>query len=223
MRITLTDKAVFVACATICLTFLINSKLGSIWILYLNVLMTAGVWGYAIRQWDEFSHLSRSAIFGAIASITYLPMDWAFSRQIGLISYLRPDIPWMRAVPLSLLLTRMIAITIIIYLYQRLHSARGRLISAAITGVMAFIGSTVLDQLGSARLWNWNAVRLAHFLYIGSVPAFVPIALFLAFLLSPYYFYRSHIIVSGIRCGIFMGAIQFLCFVLFYFFMPILA
>jgi hypothetical protein len=218
MKITQTDKAVLIACGTTFLTFLMNAKLGSIWILYLNVFMTACVFGYAIRQWDEFSHLSRSVIFGVSASITYTPVDWLLSRQVRLIFYLRSDIPWMFAVPLSLLLMWMVAITVSIYLYQRLNSMGSRsYISAGITGIAVFVGSTVLDQFGSARLWNWNAMLLKDSTYIGSVPIFVPIALFLTFLLSPYYFYRHHIIVAGIRCGIFMGTMQFLCFVLFRF------
>ena len=219
MTITQTDKAVIIACVTTFLTFLINAKLGSIWLLYLNVLVVVGVVGYASQAWDEFSHLSRSAIFGVIASITYIPLDWLFSLRVGLLSYLLGlrDIR-IAAVPLSLLLTWVIAITIIIYIYQRLNAIWGRpYIPAVVVGSVAFVGSTIFDQFGSARLWNWNATPLSHFPYIGSVPVFVPIALALTFLLSPYYFRSHHIIVGGIRCGLFIGMMQFFCFLLFHF------
>lgn len=218
MTITQTDKAVAVACGVAFLITSINAKLGSIWLLYLNVLLTAGVFGYAIREWGEFSYLSRSAILGIIASITYLPLDWLFSRRVGIRFYLSLNDIRIAAVPLSLLLTWMVAITAIIYLYHRLNAIWERAyLSAGITGVAAFIGSTIFDQLGSVRLWNWNATRLASFSYIGSVPIFIPTALALTFLLSPYYFGRSHVIVAGIRCGLFMGTMQFLCFALFHY------
>jgi hypothetical protein len=219
MTITQTDKAVIIACVTSFATFLINAKLGSTWLLYLNVLVVVGVLGYASRKWDESSLLSRSVIFGVIASITtYIPLDWLFSRRVVLLSYLsRHDIR-IAAVPLSLLLTWALAITIIIYLYQRLDSIWGRpYIPAVVAGGVAFVGSTLFDQLGSARLWNWNATPLSYFPYIGSVPVFVPMALGLTFLLSPYYLRSHYIIVGGIRCGLFIGIMQFFCFLLFHF------
>ncbi|MCZ6676108.1 MAG: hypothetical protein O7E52_02540 [Candidatus Poribacteria bacterium] len=218
MTLSQTDRAVIFACGTIFLTFLINAKFRLTWTLYLNAVLTAGAFGYAIRKWDESSYLSRSVIFGVIASITYIPLDWLFSDRVSLLFYRIPNDIRIAAVPLSLLLTWMIAITVTIYLYQRLNSIwRRAYISAAITGIVVFIGSTVFDQLGSARLWNWNATRLEHFPHIGSVPVFIPIALTLTFLLSPYYLFRQIAIVAGIRCGLFMGAMQFLCFALFHF------
>lgn len=218
MIITQTDKAVIIASITTFLTFLINAKLGSIWLLYLNVLVVVGVFGYASRPWDSLSHLSRSAIFGVIASITYIPLDWLFSEHVRLLSYLSlRDIP-IAAVPLSLLLTWMIVITIIIYIYHRLSAIWERTyIPALVVGGVAFVGITIFDQFGSARLWNWNAIRFLHFPYIGSVPVSVPIALALTFLLSPYYLRRHHIVVGGIRCGLFIGIMQLLCFMLFHF------
>ncbi|MCH8293081.1 hypothetical protein IH992_18480 [Candidatus Poribacteria bacterium] len=220
MMVNRTDKVVIAASGTILLTFLIATKYGSIWVLYLNVLITSGLFGYGIRQESEFSsHLSRSVISAVSASITYIPLDWLFSKKAHLIFYLRPDIPWMPSAPLSLVFTWMIVLTVPIYLYQRLNAIWGKAyISAGVTATAVLISSTILGMLGSARfLWNANLVSgLPH---IGSLPTFVPIALFLTFLLSPYYFSkRQHPIVSGMRCGIFVGAMLFLCFVFFFLF-----
>ncbi len=218
MTITQTDKAVITASITTFLTFLINGKLGSIWLLYLNFLVVVGVFGYASRPWDQLSHLTRSAIFGVIASITYIPLDWLFSRRVALLAYLSSGDIRIAAVPLSLLLTWMIVITIIIYIYHRFNAIWERpYIPAVIVGSIAFVGSTIFDQFGSARLWNWNAIRFSSFPYIGSVPVCVPMALALTFLLTPYYLRRHHIVVGGIRCGLFIGIMQFLCFLSFHF------
>ncbi len=218
MTITQTDKAVIIASITTFLTFLINAKLGSIWLLYLNFLVVVGVFGYVSRPWDQLSHLTRSAIFGVIASITYIPLDWLFSRRVALLAYLSSGDIRIAAVPLSLLLTWMIVITIIIYIYHRFNAVWERpYIPAVIVGSIAFVGSTIFDQFGSARLWNWNAIRFSSFLYIGSVPVCVPMALALTFLLTPYYLRRYHIVVGGIRCGLFIGIMQFLCFLSFHF------
>ena len=218
MTITQTDKAVIIASITTFLTFLINAKLGSTWLLYLNVLVVVGMFGYASRPWNQLSHLSRSAIFGVIASITYLPLDWLFSQNVKLLSYLSLRDIRIAAVPLSLLLTWMIVITIIIYIYHRLNAIWEKpYIPAVVVGGIVFVGSTIFDQFGSARLWNWNAIRFSYFPYIGSVPVCVPIGLTLTFLFSPYYLRRRHIIVGGIRCGLFIGIMQLLCFMLFHF------
>ena len=218
MTITQSDKAVIIASITTFLTFLMNAKLGSIWLLYLNVLVVVGVFGYASRPWDTFSHLSRSATFGVIASIIYIPLDWLFSQNVKLLFYLSPRDIRIAAVPVSLLLTWMVVITIIIYIYHRLNDIWERPhIPAVIVAGIAFVGSTVFDQLGSARLWNWNVMRFPDFPYIGSVPVSVPIALALTFLLSPYYLRRHHIVVGGIRGGLFIGIMQFLCFIVFHF------
>ena len=218
MTIIQTDKAVIIASITTFLTFLMNAKLGSIWLLYLNILVVVGVFGYASRPWDQLSQLSRSAIFGVIASITYIPLDWLFSRRVALLAYLSSGDIRIAAVPLSLLLTWMIVITIIIYIYHRFNAICERpYIPAVIVGSIAFVGSTIFDQFGSARLWNWNATRFSYFPYIGSVPVCVPIALALTFLLAPYYLRRHQIVVGGIRCGLFIGIMQFLCFLSFHF------
>ena len=218
MAITQTDKAVIIASITTFLTFLANAKLGSIWLLYLNFLVVVGAFGYVSRPWDQLTHLSRSAIVGVIASITYIPLDLLFSEHVKLLSYLSLRDIRIAAVPMSLLLTWMITITIIIYIYHRLNAIWERpYIPAAIVGGIAFVGSTIFDQFGSARLWNWNAIRFSYFPYIGSVPVCVPIALALTFLLSPYYLRKHHIVVGGIRCGLFIGIMQFLCFLSFHF------
>ena len=218
MTITQTDKAVIIASITTFLTFLMNAKFGSVWLLYLNILVVVGMFSYASRPWDRLSHLSRSAIVGVIASTTYLPLDLLFSEHVKLLSYLSLRDIRIAAVPLSLLLTWMIVITIIIYIYHRLNDIWERpYIPAVFVGTIAFVGSTILDQFGSARLWNWNAMRFSYFPYIGSVPVCVPIALALTFLLSPYYLRRHHIVVGGIRCGLFIGIMQLLSFMLFHF------
>ena len=218
MTITQTDKAVIIASITTFLTFLMNAKFGSVWLLYLNILVVVGMFSYASRPWDRLSHLSRSAIVGVIASTTYLPLDLLFSEHVKLLSYLSLRDIRIAAVPLSLLLTWMVVITIIIYIYHRLNDIWERpYFPAMLVGLIAFVGSTILDQFGSARLWNWNAMRFSYFPYIGSVPVCVPIALALTFLLSPYYLRRHHIVVGGIRCGLFIGIMQLLSFMLFHF------
>ena len=145
----------------------------------------------------------------------------------------------MPSAPLSLVFTWMILLTIPIYLYQRLNAILGKTyISAGVTGIAVLVSSAILGMLGSARflwewnedvtlaeleklvgpagLWTWNENLVAKSPLIGTLPIFVPIALFLAFLLSPHYFTkRQPAIVSGMRCGIFVGAMLFLCFVFF--------
>lgn len=220
MAITQTDKAVIFSSATTFLTFLINAKRGSIWLLYLNVLIITGAFGFTFRRWDEFSHLSRSVVASAIALIIYLPLDWYISQRVHLIFYLSLNDIRVPTVPLSLLLTWAIALTVPIYFYQRLSSIwKYPYISAVVTGAVVFVSSVVFDRLGSARLWNWNASYLENFPYIGTIPAFVPIALSLTFLLSPYYFRGQNLIVAGLRCGICLGALQFFGFLLFYYYL----
>ena len=211
-----TDKAVLLACGTTALTFLTNAKLGSVWLLYLNVLLAAAVFAYVTWRRDGTSHLIDSMMFGVAASLTYLPLDWLFSRRVGLIFYLILNDVRIASAPLSLLLTWMVSITLLAYLYRRLNAIwRRSFFSAAVAGVGAFAGSTLIGW-GSQRLWIWNHTRFENFRHIGPTPISVPVALGLTFLLLPYYFHRQHPIVAGIRCGLFMGAIQFGCFVLFH-------
>ena len=222
--VTQTDKAVIVACATMLLAFWIDTRLNSVWTLYVSVLITAGLFGYGIWKESEPSgYLRQSTIFGVVAALTYIPLDWGLSQKIQFVLYLRSDLPVMPSAPLSLVLTWMIAITAVIYLYHRSNSISVNIfISAGVTGTFAFVSSTILDQFGTANfLWLWNCTPLdgkytVDFPRIGSTPVFVPIALLLTFLLSPYYFYkRQHAIVAGIRCGLFMGTILFCCFAAF--------
>ena len=219
--VTQTDRAVIAVCGTTFLAFVIDAWLGSFWMLYLNVLITAWLFNHAIRQKDAYaSELVRSIICGVVASVVYILLDWKLSAELQgndkgrLIDYLRPDLPWLPTAPLNLLLTFLIAIIVMIYLYHRLKSISGNAyIAAGVTSIVAFIGITVFDQLGSVRLWNWNYLIVGSLPYIGSIPVFIPTAFFFAFLLSPYYFYkRQHAIVSGLRCGIFMGVMPLLSF-----------
>ena len=219
--VTQTDRAVIAVCGTTFLAFVIDAWRGSFWMLFLNVLIAVVLFYYAIRQNDVYaSELVRSIICGVAASVIYILLDWKLSTELQgvdkgrLIDYLRPDLPWLPTAPLNLLLTFLLVIILMIYLYHRLRSISGNVfIAAGVTSIVAFIGVTVCDQLGSKLLWNWNALIVEKLPYIGSTPAFVPTAFALTFLLSPYYFYkRQYAIVSGLRCGIFMGVMPLLCF-----------
>ncbi len=219
-----TDKAVITTCGMMLLAFWLYSRFASLWIIHINFLIAAVLFGCGIWKERETSrHLERSVIFGVVASLTYLPLDWGLSHGIQFIIYLRSDLAVMPAAPLCVVFTWMIAITAIIYLYYRLNSVLGHsLISAGVAGIVAFFGVVVLDQFASAQfLWLWNSTPLAgkyrvDFPQIGSTPVFVPISLLLTFVLSPYYFYkRQHTIVAGIRCGVFMGTMLFCGFVVF--------
>lgn len=219
-----TDKAVVTTCATMLLAFWLYSLFASLWIMYINFLITTVLFGYGIWKERETSRrLEKSVIFGVVASLTYIPLDWGFSRGIQFIIYLRSDLAIMPAAPLCVVFTWVIAITAIIYFYHRLNSVSGRpLISAGVVGIIAFVGVIVLDQFATSRfLWHWNSTPLSgkytvDFPQIGSTPVIVPVSLLLTFMLTPYYFYkRQHTIVAGIRCGVFMGAMLFCGFVVF--------
>jgi len=219
-----TDKSVVITCGMMLLAFWLYSRFASLWIIYVNLLISAVLFVYGIWKERETSrHLEQSVIFGIVASLTYIPLDWGFSRGIQFVIYLRPDLAIMPAAPLCVVFTWIISIAAIIYLYHRLNSVSGRpLISAGLAGIVAFIGAILLDQFASAKfLWHWNSTPLGgkytvDFPQIGSTPVFAPISLFLTFVLSPYYFYkRQHTIVAGIRYGVFMGAMLFCSFVAF--------
>ena len=225
METSKTDKAVVTVAVTTLLTFLIVNDIGSIWLLYPNLLIAIGLFGYCIWQnGDGTSLLSRSLLFGFIATLTYIPMDWLFSRKVHLIFYLRPDFLANMTTPIGLILSWVVFATLTGYCYQQLEMiCRNRevagtaLVAAATTGIGAAVGSTVIYGLGSSHLWTWNAKWIDTTPHIASVPLFVPVAFLLTFLLCPYYFHREqHAAVAGIRCGIFMGALQFFCFLLFY-------
>ncbi len=245
-----TDRAIYVVTGTTLLTFLIVNRVGTIglrdpgvliWLLYPNVLIAAILFFYCILQADEdVSLLSSSAIFGVAAVLTYVPMDWFFSRKMRLIFYLRSDFFASVTTPIGIILNWVVFATLAAYCYQRLATVfQTRLadatenprlgfigtatLAAALTGIGAAIGSIVIYALGASHLWIWNAAQVDHIPQIASVPVFVPIAFLIAFLLCPYVFgvtgsflREQHTGVAGIRCGIFIGALQFLGFLMFY-------
>ncbi len=242
-----TDKAVFTVTGTTLLTFLIASRVGSIWILYPNVLIAVVLFIYCIRQIDiDASPLSSSSVFGLAVTLTYVPMDWLFSRKAHLIFYLRPDFLANVTTPVGIILSWLVFATLAAYCYQRLVMVfQARFIDASqgsrvgfmsigvlagcVTGIGAALGSIIVYGLGAGHLWEWNAVQVDRMPQIATVPAFVPVSFLLTFLLCPYFFGvtgkakvttgirgSQHAGVAGIRCGIFMGAFQFFSFLLFY-------
>jgi len=238
---TKTDKAVFAVTGTTLLTFLIASRIGTIWLLYPNVLIAVSLCVYCIWQLDEdVSLLLSSSIFGIAATLTYVPMDWLFSRKAGLIFYLRPDFLVHLTTPIGIILNWIVFATLAAYCYQRLtmifrtrfaseadNSKIGfmglAMLAAGVTGIAAGVGSNTIYALGESQLWVWNATQVDRIPEIASVPVFVPISFLVAFLLCPYFFgvaggflREQHAGVAGIRCGIFIGALQFFSFLLFY-------
>ena len=236
------DRAVYVVTGTTLLTFLIANRIGTIWILYPNVFIAVTLFLFCVWQTDEdVSLLSSSAIFGFAMTLTYVPLDWLFSRKVRLIFYPRSDFLANVTTPIAIILNWVVLATLAAYCYQRLATvfqtrfASGsdenpRLgfmgaatLAAGITSMGAAIGSVVVYALGASHLWIWNAVQVDQIPQIASVPVFMPLAFLLTFLLCPYFFgiansflREQHTGVAGIRCGIFMGAFQFLCFLLFY-------
>ena len=244
-----TDRAVYIVTGTTLLTFLMANRVGTIrvidpdkliWVLYPNVLIAAILFVYYISQADEdVPLLSSSAIFGVATVLTYVPMDWLFSRKVGLIVY-RSDFLVNITTPIPIILNWVVFATLAAYCYQRLAtvfqtrladaSENPRLgfigtatLAAGFTGIGAAIGSIVIYALGASHLWIWNALQVDHIPQIASVPVFVPLAFLITFLLCPYFFgitgsflREQHAGIAGIRCGIFIGALQFLGFLMFY-------
>lgn len=236
-----TGRAVYIVTGTTLLTFLIVNRVGTIWILYPNVLIAVILFLYCILQADEdVSLLSSSAIFGLATVLMYVPMDWLFSRKVRLIFYLRSDFLPNVTTPIGIILNWVVFATLAAYCYQRLATVfqtrladepenpklgfmGSAMLAAGLTGIGAAIGSVVIYALGASHLWIWNAAQVDHIPQILSVPVFVPLAFLLTFLLCPYFFgvtgsflREQHTGVAGIRCGIFIGALQFLGFLLFY-------
>ena len=236
-----TDKAVFAVTGTTFLTFLIASHIGTIWILYPNVLIAVCLFVYCIWRVDENAPLlSNSAIFGIATTVTYVPMDWLFSRKARLIFYLRSDFLANLTTPIGIILSWIVFATLAAYCYQRLTAIfRTRfaseagtpkigftgiaMLAAGVTGIGAAVGSNIIYAFGESQLWLWNATQVDHIPQIASVPVFVPVSFLVTFLLCPYFFgvaggfpREQHAGVAGIRCGIFMGALQFFSFLLFY-------
>ena len=238
---TKTDKSVFAVTGTTLLTFLIANRIGTIWILYPNVLLAVSLLLYHIWQTDEdASLLSSSSIFGLATVLTYAPIDWLFFRKAHLIFYLRSDFFVNTTTPIAIILNWVVFVTLAAYFYQRLvaifqtrfasdaENPKGGLIAtsmlaAGVTGIGAAVGSIVIYALGASHLWLWNATEMDRIPQIASVPVFVPIAFLITFLLCPSFFgvansflREQHAGVAGIRCGIFMGVLQFFSFLLFY-------
>lgn len=213
MRIS-TDTAVILVAATTGFTFILVNQFGSVWLLYPNLVFTIGWFGYWLRR---CSMLSRCLFFGIAATVIYLPIAWLFSRRAHLIFYLHSEVERI-GVPIALMFTWVILGVLSCYFYERNVALWGqRFLAAALTGLVAGVGSVVIYRLGDSQLWVWNEMRVGTFPHLASVPLFVPLAFLLTFLLCPYYFYREqHPAVAGMRCGIFMGASQFLTFLVFY-------
>jgi hypothetical protein len=236
-----TDKSVFAVTGTTLLTFLIANRIGTIWILYPNVLIAVSLFLYCVRQTDEdVSLLSSSSIFGLATVLMYAPMDWLFSRKMHLIFYLRSDFLVNITTPIAIILNWVVFATLAAYFYQRLVAILQTrfasdaesptvgligtsMLAAGVTGIGTAVGSVVIYALGGSHLWEWNAIQVDRIPQIASVPVFVPIAFLITFLLCPYFFgvansflREQHAGVAGIRCGIFIGALQFLSFLLLY-------
>ena len=237
-----TDKSVFAVTGTTLLTFLIASRIGTIWILYPNVLIAVSLFIYCVRQTDEdTSLLSSSSIFGLVTVLVYTPIDWLFFRKAYLIFYLSSDFLANTMTPIAIILNWVVFVTLAAYFYQRLtaicqirfasdsEDSRSGLIGSAMlaagaTGIGAAVGSIVIYALGASHLWLWNAMEIDRIPQIASVPIFVPVAFLLTFLLCPCFFgvansflREQHPGIAGIRCGIIMGALQFLSFLLFFY------
>lgn len=218
-----TDKAVFTVVLTTISTFLlvfllpIRSLVGipTIWLLYPNLLLAVSCFGYLIYRHPELDDgiLWKSTLFGISATATYLPMDWLFSKKVRFIIYRSSDFFGNVTTPIGLILTWVILATLTVYCYQRLQMAGlHHFVASGITGIVASIGSVGMYGLGK-ELWIWNELRVENIPHIASVPIFMPITFLLTFTLCPYYFYRKqHHLIAGIRCGLFMGIVMFLSF-----------
>jgi len=220
-----TDKVVIVVLSLTFLIFLVNAKVALTALVYLNALCGLSLFLYSIWRFDPDNILRRSLITGAIASGTYLFIDRLFSsfgmESMKLITYLGSDGRFFirfNIAPPSIVLNWVCFITIALYFYQRLRSFfSGVYIPMLLTSASVFLGSVVLSALGnSARLWNWNADVVNSLPFIFSTPLFIPIAIALTFLFSPYLV--THFIVGGIRCAIVLGVMQFICFMMFRYF-----
>ena len=225
-----TDKAVLTVVFTTILTFLLLSLLPiralgicAIWWLYPNVLLATGWFGYLIWKHLHFAEdesvqlLSNRVLFGAAVTATYLPIDWLFSRKLQFIVYRSPNFFGNVTTPIGLILTWILFATLGVYCYHRLQMIGLHPFAASsITGFIAAIGSVTIYRLGS-ELWEWNALRVDNIPKVMSIPVFIPITFFITFILCPYYFHRKqHALIAGIRCGLFVGIVMFLSFLLFW-------
>ena len=227
---TLTDKTVIAVAFTTFLTFLLmfllpirSLGIRAIWLLYPNVLLAIGWFGYLIwshlnvTEGESSQLLLHSVLFGATTTAVYLPTDWLFSRKLQFIVYRSPDFLGNVTTPIALIITWVLFGTLAVYCYHRLQMfGLHRFAASGITGIVAAIGSVVIYELG-IELWEWNVLRVGDIPKIASVPIFIPITFLLTFTLCPYYFYRKqHALIAGIRCGLFMGITMFLSFLIFW-------
>lgn len=217
-----TDKPVFTVALTTILTFLLvfllpirSVGIRTIWLLYPNLLLAIGWFGYLIYRHPDLDNgiLRKNVLFGIATTATYVPMDWLFSKKVQFIVYRSSDFLGNVTTPIGLILTWVILATLAVYCYQRLQmSGLPPLIASGITGIVASIGSVGMYGFGR-ELWKWNQLRVENIPHITSVPIFMPITFLLTFTLLPYYFHRKqHPIIAGIRCGLFMGIVMFLSY-----------
>jgi preprotein translocase subunit Sec61beta len=214
-----TDLVVIGACVLTLILFSINTMLDSIIPVYANAIIILGVFTYWSMGIDVTHMLRRSLIIGCIAGLSYTFIDNLFV-EAGIIVYLRSEDVNIFLTPLSVVLTWSYSIAIIMYLYQRFHSFFSRFyIPVLLTGVNAFISSIILNELGDrARLWVWN-IGTPSSPAVGSTPLFLPVALFVTFLFSPYIIggqrITEHIaiqknsVAAGLRCAIILSIMIF--------------
>ncbi|MFC1712920.1 hypothetical protein ACFL6S_04580 [Candidatus Poribacteria bacterium] len=235
-----TDLIVAGACVLTLIVFLINTMLDSAILLYINNLIILGVFVYWVIRKDATGMLRRSLVIGGMGGFFYTFVDKLFVelRAITYITYIKRgtvigggikdiSIPTF-ATPVSIVLLWIFCIAIVIYFYQRLRSVFGSFyIPALLAGISAALGSIVLSNLADG-LWVWNFVNPASPVWssfslgIGSTPLFVPLALFLTFLASPYIIGGQRLsrrlrisenpVVAGLRCGVILPAMVYISF-----------
>jgi len=224
-----TDLIVIGACGLSLTVFSVNTRLDSVIPLYFNSFIVLAVFIYwAIRK-DATGILKRSLIIGGIGGFFYTFVDRLFVNVWIIVKYLRKDIKVFET-PVSIVLVWIYCITIAIYLYLRLRSVFSRFyIPAVLTGASAFLSGVVLDHLaGRARLWVWLwniELMPSPSPSFGSVPLFVPVALFVTFFLSPYIVGGQRVsarirlsdnpIAAGLRCAIILAMTMYLSFRIF--------
>ena len=151
-----TDKAAFIVTGTTLLTFLIVSRIGTIWMLYPNVLIAIFLFFYSIRQVDaDASPLLHSSIFGCVTILTYAPIEWLFSWKVQLIAYREPDFFANVTTPIAIILNWVVFATLAAYCYQRLVAVfRARFATESDTPKIGPIGTamlaTIITGIGAA-------------------------------------------------------------------------
>ena len=228
------DLIVAGGCALTLIVFLINTRLASVIPLYINGLIVLGVFVYwAIRK-DTAGMLRRGLIIGGIAGFFYTFVDKFFVelRAVTYIAYIKRSADLADGIkdisifstPVSVVLIWICCITIAMYLYQRLRSVFSKFyIPALLTGASAFLAAIVLSNLGD-RIWVWSFATTSA-PGIGSTPLFVPVAVSVTFLLSPYIIGGQRIsrrigisdnpIAAGLRCAVIMSAMIYFAFRVF--------